>query len=377
MTTNKNDAEDSPKKKKTRSKSQASKPGIDPPADADRSLQIESAELVREPSRERDDRHRGRNFYDETTRLGNRHFFVSRLDRVIASAERAKTQVAMLEIVPRRWEGNGRAPGAAESERSLRDFGAQLRGSLRRTDQAFRIGDDHFAVLLEPGTEIPEGAGLAARAVAARLAPAASDYRSTGAVGLTTRVLLFPGSSPESMRKLPDESVARSGFGRQDRQDDIESDGEASSAAAPAGLLQLVYASTAVGPLSKGDLLALLLRERLRNERLSLTGMLLYKLGRFMEALEGDAETIRNLLSVIEQDGRHKNLDILRLDRVDRRGFPDWSMGFEDLDLSSIRGYTGFLRTGQDPDFFDESAVEAHAMLASFQRAQFRKPFDP
>ena len=78
-----------------------------------------------------------------------------------------------------------------------------------------------------------------------------------------------------------------------------------------ATVLQLVYASAETTPFSDEDLMALLEQSRAANEARGVTGMLLYHEGSFIQALEGDPETVRALYEKITHDGRHHNERLL------------------------------------------------------------------
>ena len=135
-------------------------------------------------------------------------------------------------------------------------------------------------------------------------------------------------------------------------------------------LFHLIYVSTAVTPMSKRDLLDLLHQSRARNERHRITGMLLYKDGHFMQVLEGDEADVMEIFADIEIDRRHKSVDVLRTEYIRHRDFPDWTMGFENidtLDVSTVPGFTRFLERDFRSEYFSEHSVEAHAMLLAFK----------
>jgi len=76
--------------------------------------------------------------------------------------------------------------------------------------------------------------------------------------------------------------------------------------------------------------------------------MLLYKDGNFMQAIEGDEDVVRALHARIALDPRHRGLITLLEGSVPERQFPDWSMGFQNLDAGdaqSVPGYSQFLNT--------------------------------
>lgn len=112
-------------------------------------------------------------------------------------------------------------------------------------------------------------------------------------------------------------------------------------------MYQLIYASTATREMTEHDLSALLEQARAKNERLEITGLLLYRTGAFIQVLEGEKETVDQLFSTIEADERHEDVIRLRENAADAREFPDWSMGFRhinDEDVSRLPGFSSFMQ---------------------------------
>ena len=135
-------------------------------------------------------------------------------------------------------------------------------------------------------------------------------------------------------------------------------------------LFHLIYVSTAVAPMSDDDLMSLLRQSRARNERHRITGMLLYRGGHFMQVLEGEEASVMSIFNDIERDRRHKNVDVLRAEYIQHREFPDWTMGFhniDELDPATVPGFTRFLEHDFKSAYFAENSVEAHAMLLAFK----------
>ncbi len=93
----------------------------------------------------------------------------------------------------------------------------------------------------------------------------------------------------------------------------------------------VVYSSVAVRPFSPDELDELVRKSRDNNDRLGVTGMLLYKEGRFMQALEGEEAIVRALVQKITVDPRHHELSLLDEGFTDEREFEDTPMGFEYL----------------------------------------------
>ncbi|MDW4498509.1 BLUF domain-containing protein [Sulfitobacter sp. D35] len=104
----------------------------------------------------------------------------------------------------------------------------------------------------------------------------------------------------------------------------------------------LVYTSGASRPMGDDDLSELLETCRARNLADGITGMLLYKDGSFMQALEGPRDVVFNTYARIVEDPRHKDVFLL-LDRpVPQRNFDGWAMGFRTVAAEDLAGVAGF-----------------------------------
>ena len=107
-------------------------------------------------------------------------------------------------------------------------------------------------------------------------------------------------------------------------------------------MFYLVYVSSAVNPFSPAELVELLTKAREKNSRLGITGMLLYKDGNFLQALEGEEAAVRQLYDTISQDSRHHGEIILDEGETAERQFSHWSMGFRNLDDKEVQATPGF-----------------------------------
>ena len=117
-------------------------------------------------------------------------------------------------------------------------------------------------------------------------------------------------------------------------------------------LLSIVYISSAVSPFSDEALAELLEKSRSNNSASQLTGMLLYRDGQFMQALEGDDAAVRSVYAIVSADPRHDGVRTLLEEQIDERRFPEWSMGFRALTESGIReipGYSSFFQERSNP----------------------------
>ena len=73
-------------------------------------------------------------------------------------------------------------------------------------------------------------------------------------------------------------------------------------------MIRMVYISSAVRLMTDAELVSLLRQCRANNEKAGITGMLLYKGGNFMQALEGPEEDVDRLQRRIETDPRHTGI---------------------------------------------------------------------
>jgi hypothetical protein len=142
-------------------------------------------------------------------------------------------------------------------------------------------------------------------------------------------------------------------------------------------MFQLVYASSATCPMTPSALEALLGTARSKNERLGVTGMLLYRDARFVQVLEGPQHTVRTLYDTIRADDRHTAVIPLRERLVDQREFPGWAMGFSDLDRARPEtlpdGCGPFLNDKFAPEHFRKAPDRLHQTLLQFRSAAVQR----
>ncbi|MDJ0754649.1 MAG: BLUF domain-containing protein [Ardenticatenaceae bacterium] len=112
-------------------------------------------------------------------------------------------------------------------------------------------------------------------------------------------------------------------------------------------MFYLVYSSSATELLTEEQLLELLHQSRIYNEKVGITGMLLYKDGNFFQVLEGEKHEVEKLYDKICRDVRHHNLILLITGTEEERKFPDWTMAFRNLSGADIASIPGFV------DIFD------------------------
>lgn len=135
-------------------------------------------------------------------------------------------------------------------------------------------------------------------------------------------------------------------------------------------LITLVYVSYETHHLTKDELVAILNEARENNKKMDVTGMLLYRDGFFIQALEGEQAVVEELYERIAADPRHKNVINVYQNVISKRVFGEWSMGFnllDDADLQMLDGYQGQI----DPEFFIENPGRATRLLQHFHDRTF------
>src|SRR5690606_26180612 len=95
---------------------------------------------------------------------------------------------------------------------------------------------------------------------------------------------------------------------------------------------------------------------RAKNARLSITGILLYRSGRFYQYLEGPERQVRAVYRDIQADDRHERLRVLLEGPAAARRFTDWTMGYEPLREAAEVVPAGVRSTFADLD--DPSSAE-------------------
>ncbi|RNJ63376.1 MAG: hypothetical protein EDM03_02870 [Porphyrobacter sp. IPPAS B-1204] len=88
----------------------------------------------------------------------------------------------------------------------------------------------------------------------------------------------------------------------------------------------LTYKSVATATPSPADLRALVSKARERNRNMSVTGMLLYEDGSFLQTLEGPPDKLSALWTSIRQDTRHDHIEVLSEHIAPARLFSEWDM---------------------------------------------------
>ncbi|MEN8710676.1 MAG: BLUF domain-containing protein [Arenicellales bacterium] len=67
-------------------------------------------------------------------------------------------------------------------------------------------------------------------------------------------------------------------------------------------------------------------RSKINNSQHDITGLLFYHGRRFIQVLEGSRDSLEGLMSILEQDHRHQNIERIVDQEIKKRAFQEWSM---------------------------------------------------
>ena len=95
-------------------------------------------------------------------------------------------------------------------------------------------------------------------------------------------------------------------------------------------MYELVYNSIAdPRDIDEADLMGILAASRQHNQLRGITGFLLYHRGEFVQLLEGERDTVRQVyFDYIVRDPRHTNVNLCWDCEIGQGSFRDWSMAF-------------------------------------------------
>lgn len=96
-------------------------------------------------------------------------------------------------------------------------------------------------------------------------------------------------------------------------------------------MYRIMYLSTAIVRFTDEELEELLVIARKNNSILNVTGLLIIKGRSFLQCLEGPKEAVNEIFEKIKLDKRHNSIIELIEEDEGQRYFPDWSMGYKNI----------------------------------------------
>jgi Sensors of blue-light using FAD len=99
-----------------------------------------------------------------------------------------------------------------------------------------------------------------------------------------------------------------------------------------------------------GEIRSILAASQANNERVGVTGALMFNSGCFAQVLEGPRIAVEDVFERIQQDVRHGDVSLLGFDPTPARTFENWSMGFVGASVEDAARYGSLEQdTGFDP----------------------------
>jgi diguanylate cyclase (GGDEF)-like protein len=139
------------------------------------------------------DRARSEALRDTLTGLGNHRAFQEEMERQWATAVRHSQPLALAIVDLDDFKRINDTLGHAVGDKLLRHAATTMAGYLRRSDRAFRIGGDEFAIIM-PGTDAEHG-HLAVRRVLAACLDGEGDAQATRGVSFSAGISAIPGQA--------------------------------------------------------------------------------------------------------------------------------------------------------------------------------------
>lgn len=146
---------------------------------------------------------------DALTGLYNRRLFEESFQRELNGAHRYGHQLALVVLDLNRFKEVNDKHGHPRGDDVLRAAALTLKGSLRTSDSAFRIGGDEFALLL-PQTDMPQAMALSRR-VEAIFEEALRPFNLGIVVGMDHGLAVYPqdGETIDVLVRVADERLYR------------------------------------------------------------------------------------------------------------------------------------------------------------------------
>lgn len=128
-------------------------------------------------------------YYDNVTRLTNRHYFMERLNQAVSNCQRYGTRCCLMFIDLDNFKTVNDTLGHHVGDDLLRAVAATLTATLRDNDILCRIGGDEFAVIIENNKDMVGASILAQKIINNVSAPMRlhdSDIHIGASIGLST-----------------------------------------------------------------------------------------------------------------------------------------------------------------------------------------------
>jgi len=108
---------------------------------------------------------------------------------------------------------------------------------------------------------------------------------------------------------------------------------------------QLIYSSKATSKMMLSHLIGILRKARINNKLSDVTGLLVFVDGTFLQVLEGEESTVKDLMEKISEDPRHRDIKVILGSNVERRTFSNWEMAYTSPSAKILAMWSGLKNT--------------------------------
>ena len=136
-------------------------------------------------------------------------------------------------------------------------------------------------------------------------------------------------------------------------------------------LVHLLYVSQPVGPITSTVTSSILKAAIPKNKSENITGVLCQGSGIYMQILEGERSKVNSLYSLIKEDPRHKNVELILFEDIKERRYGNWSMALVHLSKDDP------LVQMKHPEFDPYSATGKDAMDLMEDLIKSGSPIEP
>jgi len=131
-------------------------------------------------------------------------------------------------------------------------------------------------------------------------------------------------------------------------------------------MIRVTYLSQATPNFASIDLVYLLEQCHLNNPKRGLTGLLIFGNNTFLQTIEGEKNTVEELIEKISKDKRHTKFQVLSKQSIEKRQYSDWAMGFEKLTaqtIAEVPQLQNFMLSDFNPEYLSSNVSVIESLL--------------
>ena len=117
---------------------------------------------------------------------------------------------------------------------------------------------------------------------------------------------------------------------------------------------QIIYSSVSSTPMQVDELEDILEQAQSRNDSKGITGALVYVDGFFLQVLEGEKDSVENLMQKISNDFRHETVTVLHAGDIPSAAFYDWKMAYISATQEQVARWAGLSVTTKLPEIWED-----------------------